>query len=133
MKRCLIVDDSAVIRKVAKRILSSETLRIIEAESGAMGVAMCRSELPEIIILDGTLPDFTPTEFVTTLKSWVEPARMPIILVLVHELDIVPIMRAKRAGAAGYLLKPFDRQSLTTRFREQVEKALQAREATRAA
>ncbi|MAW88688.1 MAG: hypothetical protein CMJ42_19380 [Phyllobacteriaceae bacterium] len=133
MKRCLIVDDSAVIRKVAKRILSSETLRILEAESGAMGIALCRSELPEIIILDGTLPDYTPTEFVTTLKSWVEPAHMPIILVLVHELDIVPIMRAKRAGAAGYLLKPFDRQSLTTRFHEQVEKAVQARQASRAA
>ena len=126
MKRCLIVDDSAVIRKVAKRILSTETLRILEAESGAMGLAVCRSELPEFIILDGTLPDYTPTEFVTTLKSWIEPERMPIVLVLVHELDIVPIMRAKRAGAAGYLLKPFDRESLIARFNEQVDRAMQA-------
>ncbi|PHP67300.1 hypothetical protein CSC94_09670 [Zhengella mangrovi] len=133
MKRCLIVDDSTVIRKVAKRILSSETLRILEAENGSMGLAVCRSELPEYIILDATLPDYTPTEFITTLKGWVEADRMPVILVLLHELDIVPIMRAKRAGAAGYLLKPFDRESLTTRFFEQVEKARQARKPSRAA
>ena len=117
MKRCLIIDDSAVIRKVAKRILSGPDLRVLEAESGHDGLAKCRAEMPEYIILDAGLPDISTLEFLAALKP-LAPRGLPVVLLLMVELDIVPIMRAKRAGAAGYLLKPFDRAQLTARFAE---------------
>ncbi len=123
MKRCLIVDDSAVIRKVAKRVLNSEILRILEAGSAGAALAACREDMPEYIILDASLPDMTTLDFLGALRE-IPGSRRPIVLLMVIELDIVPIMRAKRAGASGYLMKPFDRESLNRQFRDQVEKAL---------
>ncbi|MCB1382574.1 MAG: response regulator [Notoacmeibacter sp.] len=126
MKRCMIVDDSAVIRKVAKRILNSDMLHILEAGSGGAALAECRAEMPDYLILDGNLEDMKPLEFLTALKT-VRTGRLPLVFLLVTELDIGPIMRAKRAGAAGYLLKPFERHSLTGAFADQVMKAERAR------
>ena len=126
MKRCMIVDDSAVIRKVAKRILNSDMLRILEAGSGGAALAECRADMPEYLILDATLPDMKTLEFLTALKA-IPAQRQPLVFLMAIELDLGPIMRAKRAGAAGFLLKPFDRQSLTTAFNEQVARAERAR------
>ncbi len=59
MKRCLFVDDSAVIRKVAKRILGGPDLQIIEASTGFDAIAMCVGDMPDIIVVDGALPDMS--------------------------------------------------------------------------
>ena len=115
MKRCLIVEDSDVIRKVATRILSSDTMRVMEARTATDALAQCGAETPDFIILDSTLPDMSPVQFLTALKECNLRA-WPVVLLMITELDIVPIMRAKRVGAAGYLLKPFDRTQLLTAF-----------------
>ena len=119
MKTCLIVDDSAVIRKVAKRILSDMPFAILEAEYGSDALMKCRSQMPDVIMLDHTLPDMTAIEFIETMKRRV-PQAMPSILLCTSEFDVVRIMKAKRAGAAGYILKPFTRQTLLASFQSQV-------------
>ena len=47
MKTCLIVDDSSVIRKVARRILEGLDFQIVEAENGEDAIEACRNNLPE--------------------------------------------------------------------------------------
>ncbi len=116
MKRCLFVDDSAVIRKVAKRILSSPDLQILEAASGSDAVAICAADMPEIIVIDGVLPDMTPVELIRRVRD-LSGATRPQIALCLTEVDIPAIMRAKRAGAHGFLLKPFNRPQLLDRFR----------------
>lgn len=116
MKRCLFVDDSSVIRKVAKRILNSSDLVVIEAASGAEGLDMCTYDMPDIIVVDGTLEDMTMVEFIRRVRAINSPVK-PQIAVCLTEVDIGAIMRAKRAGAQGYLLKPFTRPQLLDRFR----------------
>lgn len=116
MKRCMFVDDSSVIRKVAKRILSGSNLVIVEAESGMHAISMCEAEMPDIIIVDSALPDMTSVEFIRKVRAIEGPVRPQIALCLT-EVDIGAIMRAKRAGAQGYLLKPFTRPQLLERFR----------------
>ncbi len=116
MKRCLFVDDSSVIRKVAKRILSGPDLQVLEAANGADAVAICASDMPEIIVIDGVLPDMTPVELIRRVRDLGSKAKPQIALCLT-EVDIPAIMRAKRAGAHGYLLKPFNRPQLLDRFR----------------
>ncbi len=119
MKSCLIVDDSAVIRKVARRIISDLPFAITEAEYGADALMKCRAHMPDVIMLDHVLPDMTAIEFIENIKRRT-PQRMPSILLCICEFDVVRIMKAKRAGAAGYILKPFTRQTLLASFHSQV-------------
>jgi len=116
MKRCLFVDDSAVIRKVAKRILGGPDLQILEAATGFDAISMCIGDMPDIIVVDGALPDMTTVEFIRRVRG-IESQVAPQIAVCLTEVDIAAIMRAKRAGAQGYLLKPFNRPQLLDRFR----------------
>jgi len=117
MKRCMFVDDSSVIRKVAKRILGGPDMLVVEAGSGIEALDMCRAEMPEIIIVDSALPDMTTVEFIQRALAMSEYHKPQIVLCLT-EVDIGAIMRAKRAGAQGYLLKPFNRAQLLERFRQ---------------
>ncbi len=116
MKRCMFVDDSSVIRKVAKRILGGPDMLVIEAESGREALKMCAADMPDIIIVDSTLEDMEFVDLIRSLRS-LATAITPQILISLVEVDIGTIMRAKRAGAQGYLLKPFNRSQLIERFR----------------
>ena len=115
MKRCLFVDDSAVVRRVAKRILGGPDFDVLEAAPGAEGVAACAIDMPDIIVVDGALPDMAATEFIRRVRDIASPVT-PQIAICLSELDVGAIMRAKRAGAQGYLLKPFDRSQLLGRL-----------------
>ncbi len=72
--------------------------------------------MPDIIVVDATLADMETVDLIRSLRSLTSPVT-PQILVSLVEVDIGAIMRAKRAGAQGYLLKPFNRSQLLERFR----------------
>ncbi|HEV7255086.1 MAG TPA: response regulator [Mesorhizobium sp.] len=115
--RCLFVDDSGVIRKVARRILSGAGLDVIEAGLGSEALGFCAAEMPDIVVLDGFLPDMDTVEVIRHIRAMPAGGHPRIVICLV-EKDVGSIMRAKRAGAQGYLLKPFDRLSLLSRMQE---------------
>lgn len=117
MKRCMIIDASSVIRKVARRILGSETMVVVEAERGGEALAMCATAMPDIIVIDSALPDMTAVDFIQRVKL-LRSDVTPRIAICLTEFDIGAIMRAKRAGAGGYVLKPFNRPQLLERFRQ---------------
>ncbi|MDX8454349.1 response regulator [Mesorhizobium sp. VK9D] len=116
MKRCLFVDDSSVIRKVAKRILGGSDLIVVEAASGVEAAEICASDMPDVIVIDGGLADIQAADLIRRLRAMESPIK-PQILVSLVEVDVAAIMRAKRAGAQGYLLKPFNRAQLLESFR----------------
>jgi two-component system, chemotaxis family, chemotaxis protein CheY len=117
MRRCMVVDDSSVIRKVAKRILSGPEMIVVEAASGQEALAMCHADLPDVIVVDASLPDMDAVAFIREAMS-IDPMHKPQVALCMTQFDIGAIMRAKRAGASGYLLKPFNRQQLLDRFRD---------------
>ncbi|RWD52087.1 MAG: response regulator [Mesorhizobium sp.] len=116
MKRCMFIDDSSVIRKVAKRILSGSDMLVIEAARGFDAVEMCTADMPDIIVVDGALPDMQAEDVIRRVRA-IESPIQPQILISLVEVDVASIMRAKRAGAQGYLLKPFNRPQLLECFR----------------
>lgn len=116
MKRCIFVDGSPVVRQVAKRILSTSELYVIEAATGEEALSVCAIDMPDYIVVDGNLPDMPAPELVRAVRAFQSHVSPQIILCL-PELDIGAIMRAKRAGAQSFLLKPFDRHSLLECFR----------------
>ena len=111
MRRCLFVDDSALIRKVAKRILNDAGMLVSEAESAAEALSMCAADMPDLIIVDSVLPDMESPDFIRHVRAMEAPAPAQILICLV-EMDVPTIMRAKRAGAQGFMLKPFERAQL---------------------
>ncbi len=117
MKRCMIVDDSSVIRKVAKRILTGPEMMVVEASTGAQALDMCTAQMPDIIVVDGGLTDMTTVEFIRQAMA-VPAVIRPRIMICLTQFDLGAIMRAKRAGAAGFVLKPFNRPQLLERFRQ---------------
>lgn len=117
MKRCMIIDDSNVIRKVARRILANPDMMVIEAASGEQALDMCATEMPDLIIVDDVLPDMPATEFINRVRQISDGKSRPRIVVSLVELDIGTLMRSKRAGATGYIMKPFNRPLLIERLR----------------
>ena len=117
LKRCLFVDDSNVVRKVARRILSGSDMLVMEASTGSEAIDACATEMPDIIVVDGALPDMPTDMVIRRIRALETPVR-PRIAVCLVELDISAIMRAKRAGAVGFLMKPFNRSQLLDRFRQ---------------
>ena len=117
MKHCMIVDDSNVIRKVAKRILNGPEMHVTEAGLAVEALAICATDMPDIIVVDSSLPDMMTDEFIRQAMS-INELHKPHIVICMTEFDVGTIMRAKRAGAKGYILKPFNRPQLLERFRE---------------
>jgi two-component system chemotaxis response regulator CheY len=109
MKNCLIVDDSRVTRKVARRILEELEFGVEEAEDGREGLEICRRKMPDAILLDCGLQGMTGVEFLRVLRR--EPSgHGPIVVFCTIENDISLITEAVTAGANEYMLKPFDRE-----------------------
>ena len=63
MKTCLVVDDSRVIRKVARRVLEDIGFYIAEASDGLEALAWCRTEMPDAVLLDWNMPVMSGIEF----------------------------------------------------------------------
>jgi two-component system chemotaxis response regulator CheY len=117
MKHCLVVDDSAVIRKVARRILEGLSFRISEAEDGQQALAACQSEMPDAVLLDWNMPVMDGYEFLRRLRQ-MPHGRVPKVVFCTTENDIAHIARAMHAGADEYIMKPFDKEIITAKFQE---------------
>ena len=115
MTSCLLVEPSGVVRKVARRILQREGMEVEEAPDGREALADCMVAVPEIVMVDAAVPDMEVTDFIRQLRS-MPGGHAPKILVCLVELDVPAIMRAKRAGADGFMLKPFDRSQILAAF-----------------
>lgn len=115
MKHCLVVDDSDIIRKIARRILETLNLMVSEAESAQDAIKLCQAEAPDVILLDWLLPDMTGIEFIGTLQTATHGCQ-PYILYCTTENDAEDIALALQAGAHDVLLKPFSREELAAKL-----------------
>ena len=117
MKTCLIVDDSSVIRKVARRILEGLDFQIGEAENGEKAVEVCKRGMPDAILLDWNMPVMDGLEFLAQLRK-LDGGDAPKVVFCTTENDVGHIARAIRAGANEYIMKPFDREIVEAKFQE---------------
>jgi two-component system chemotaxis response regulator CheY len=114
MKNCLVVDDSDVIRKVARRILESMNFQCTEAENGQEGVERCKASVPDMVLLDWNMPVMSGLEFLGALRL-ANLDRKPFVVYCTTENDPVDISKAIAAGADDYMLKPFDREAIESK------------------
>lgn len=117
MKHCMVVDDSDVIRKVARRILEKMNFQISEAENGQDAMEKIHNKMPDAILLDWQMPVMGAFEFLGALRLGNFPTK-PYIIYCATENDPADISRAMSAGADDYILKPFDRETITVKMIE---------------
>ena len=115
MKRCLIVDDSSVIRKVTHRILESMRYKVAEAENGQEALDRLRVEMPDVILVDSCMPLMGGQDFLAALREF-DPKPRPFVVYCTSEYDTADLSRALAAGADDFLMKPYDREALETKF-----------------
>jgi two-component system, chemotaxis family, chemotaxis protein CheY len=117
MKTCLVVDDSSVIRKVARRILEGLEFEIVEAENGEDAIEACRQLIPDAILLDWNMPKMDGYEFLRVLRR-LPGGDKPKVVFCTTENDVAHIARALHAGANEYIMKPFDKDIVEAKFQE---------------
>jgi two-component system chemotaxis response regulator CheY len=117
MKRCLIVDDSRVVRKVARRIVEDLRFEAEEAADGAQALENCRKVMPDAVLLDWNMPVMNGIDFLRALRR--EPGGdRPIVVFCTTENDMSHIAEAMRSGANEYIMKPFDSEIIESKFSE---------------
>ena len=117
MAHCLIVDDSRVIRTVTRRLFEELHHTTGEAEDGMAALRACREKMPELILLDWSMPGMSGLEFVRSLRAQPNGAG-PVILVSLTEIDPNEIAHAVAVGIDDYIMKPFDREILSAKLTE---------------
>lgn len=116
MKTCLVVDDSKVIRKVARRILETLDFAVAEAGDGREALEHCVGSAPDVVLLDWNMPVMSGMEFLRALGEAKLPAR-PKVVFCTTENSLGHIRAAIDAGADEYVMKPFDRDTLHSKLR----------------
>jgi two-component system chemotaxis response regulator CheY len=115
MRSCLVVDDSKVIRKVARHILETLNFAVDEAEDGREAMSRCEAAMPDVILLDWNMPVMSGMEFLRALRQ-TDLCPQPKVVFCTTENDIAHIRAAIEAGADEYVMKPFDRDTLHSKL-----------------
>ncbi|MFK7902283.1 MAG: response regulator [Nitratireductor sp.] len=117
MKIFMVVDDSPVIRKIAKRLLEDLGMVVVEAGDTVQAQNMCAESMPDGILLDWYIPGSDVFDFL----NWVSPKMKEVdgkILFCTSEILVSEMTKAKRSGVNGFLLKPFNRPQLEEKLIE---------------
>jgi len=114
---CLVVDDSRVIRKVARRILEAHGYSVTEAENGQKALDTCRQNMPECVLLDWNMPVMNGLDFLKQLRAEFGPDK-PVVVFCTTETEMSSIEQAIINGAQEYIMKPFDEDILVGKFEQ---------------
>jgi two-component system chemotaxis response regulator CheY len=115
MKSCLVVDDSKVVRMVARKILVDLKFDIREATNGQDALDACTQKMPDAVLLDWNMPVMDGIDFLRELRR-MPGGDAPVVVFCTTENDIAHIQTALEAGANEYIMKPFDSDIVATKF-----------------
>jgi len=113
MRYCLIADDSPAMRKVTRGLLSELGFEVGEAANGQEALESCRARLPEVLLLDWNMPVMDGLDVLAALD---EGSARPKVIFCASGAESAPVIRAMAAGASEYLVKPFDKDLLASKF-----------------
>jgi len=115
MTSCLVVDDSKVVRMIARRILEELKFTVLEAADGKIALEACMKQLPDGILLDWNMPVMDGIEFLGKLRKLPGGDKVAVVF-CTTENDLAHIQKAIEAGADEYIMKPFDSEIIQTKF-----------------
>ena len=118
-KTILYVEDNELNRKIVRDMLRRTPYQLLEATDGEVGIAIARTECPDLILMDIQLPKISGLDAMRVLRQAPETANTPIIAITSFALS-GDHQKAKDAGASAYLAKPYSPRELLDMIRELV-------------
>lgn len=116
----LVVDDTELNLRMISQVLRKEGYQTRAVNSGQEALAAVKETLPEVILLDITMPDIDGYEVCRQLKADSYTAGVPIIFI--SALDaVIDKVKAFKVGGADYIPKPIQVQELVARVRNQID------------
>ena len=115
MKSCLVVDASKVVRTVARRIVEELDFSVDEAEDGQIALDACSVMMPDAILLDWNMPVMNGLDLLRALRSRADGGH-PVVVFCTTENEMTFIQEAIAAGSNEYIMKPFDRDIVESKF-----------------
>jgi len=112
LKRILIIEDEAVIRKAIRMACEKEGYEVVEAANGAEGLRMTEVDRPDLILLDLMLPDISGFDVCREIRK--AGFRIPVII-LSAKTEEIDIVVGLEIGADDYITKPFRARELLAR------------------
>jgi CheY-like chemotaxis protein len=116
-KRLLLADDSITIQRVIELTFADEPIDVEAVSDGAAAIARLDASPPDILLADVGMPARDGYEVALHVRRTPRLAHIPIML-LTGAFDPIDHARAREAGCAGVLVKPFDPQMLIARVRQ---------------
>jgi CheY-like chemotaxis protein len=115
-KTLLLADDSVTIQKVVGISFASEDVTLVTVDNGDSAIAKARELRPDVILADVVMPGKNGYEVCEAIKADPNLRHVPVLL-LTGTFEAFDEDRARRAGAAGHVSKPFEAQALVQKVR----------------
>lgn len=106
-KTVITIDDSMSIRETVKMVLASAGYRVLTAEDGAQGLALCQQQRADLVLSDLNMPVMDGITLIGHLRQHTLYRFTPILMLTTESQDEKKLA-GKRAGATGWIVKPFD-------------------------
>jgi CheY-like chemotaxis protein len=113
--RVMVVEDDDFARQLVARMLDPRIYELSFAGDGAQALNQLRRERPDVILMDITLPGLDGLSLTQLLKSSVELADIPVIM-MTGDSRRATLLKSMEAGAAAFVVKPFSRESLSVKL-----------------
>lgn len=104
--KILLIDDHRTVLRLLEAILKLKGYELLYAESGQQGMAMARQAQPDLILLDVMMPEIDGFKVCQYLKAQPDTAAIPVVFLTARGAED-DVLTARRAGAQGFLTKPF--------------------------
>ena len=119
MKKILIVDDEKEIRDLLKKKLEKQGFAAVTASGGQDALALCKTDKPDLVLLDIAMPEMDGYETCEKLKQDKECKDVPVVFLTAKDLEPEGLSdRYKGLGASGYLHKPSTFNELLGKIKE---------------
>ena len=112
----LTVDDSRTMRDMLRMALAEAGFNVLQAVDGVDGLEVLQRSMPDVIVTDINMPKMDGFGLIEAVRKDNRYRKVPI-LVLTTESDAAEKMRAKEAGATGWIVKPFEPTKLIAAIR----------------
>lgn len=117
MAKVLIVDDSAVLAKIAASNLTKAGHQVIFAENGEDALGVVARDRPDVIFLDAEMPVMDGWETCDALKSNADTKSIPVLM-CTGDGSQDNVEKARQMGAVGYIIKPYKAEEMLAKLNQ---------------
>lgn len=107
MAKILIVDDAEFLRMRISKMLIGDGYEVIEAENGALAVEAYKTQKPDVVLMDITMPEMDGLTALKEIRA-IDPKARVVMLTALGQESVV--LEAIKSGARDFVVKPFERE-----------------------